>query len=43
MDHLIFDFLLATPFATILSFWLKQKEGDVYDTNTNFNPFKLAG
>ena len=35
--------IIATPIATVLSRWLKQKEGDIYDTNTNFNPFKLAG
>lgn len=34
--------IIATPLATIISSWLKRKEGDVYDTNTNFNPFVLG-
>ena len=34
--------LISTPLAAILSNWLKDIEGDIYDTNTNFNPFKLG-
>jgi len=34
--------IIATPLATVVSRWLKRKEGDVYDTNTNFNPFSLT-
>lgn len=34
--------ILATPIATVISRWLRRKEGDIYDTNTNFNPFKLG-
>ncbi|PIR10245.1 MAG: hypothetical protein COV52_09810 [Gammaproteobacteria bacterium CG11_big_fil_rev_8_21_14_0_20_46_22] len=33
--------IIATPVAAFVSRWLKKKECDVYDTNTNFNPFKL--
>ncbi len=33
--------IIATPVATWISSWLKQKEGDIYDTNTNYNPFSL--
>jgi queuosine precursor transporter len=33
--------ILATPIAALVSWQLKQKEGDIYDTNTNFNPFTL--
>lgn len=33
--------VLATPLAALISRILKQKEGDIYDTNTNFNPFRL--
>lgn|SRR3990167_7122434 len=34
--------ILATPLAALVSRYLKKKEGDVYDTNTNFNPFALG-
>lgn len=34
--------ILATPIATLVSRSLKKIEGDIYDTNTNFNPFKLG-
>jgi queuosine precursor transporter len=34
--------LLTTPAATLISSWLKSKEGDIYDTETNFNPFSLS-
>lgn len=34
--------IIATPLAVLTSSWLKRKEGiDVYDYNTNFNPFIL--
>ena len=33
--------IVATPFACFLSSWLKAKEGNIYDTNTNFNPFTI--
>lgn len=35
--------ILATPFVAILTDWIKKKEGfDVFDYNTNFNPFRLV-
>ncbi|MCP4473771.1 MAG: VUT family protein [Gammaproteobacteria bacterium] len=35
--------IVATPLATFISHWLKKREGfDLYDINTNFNPFKLV-
>ena len=34
--------ILATPFTYKIVNFLKKAEGvDVYDTNTNFNPFKV--
>jgi len=33
--------IFSTPIAAFLSACLKRKEGDIYDTNTNFNPFTL--
>jgi len=33
--------VIATPLASFFSRKLKEKEGDIYDTNTNFNPFVL--
>ena len=34
--------VIATPLASLLSRWLKEREGDVYDVKTNFNPFRLG-
>jgi hypothetical protein len=36
--------VLATPFTYLLVGALKRAEGvDVFDTNTNFNPFQFSG
>ncbi|GHO61331.1 hypothetical protein KSC_002230 [Ktedonobacter sp. SOSP1-52] len=35
--------VVATPFTYVIVRFLKQREGvDVYDYQTNFNPFKLG-